>query len=136
MKPVILNQSFEYLEVGGDNLIISSSDANFYAISRDTWFFLELFKYGALVDYVLKKIERNQPTSKSTIDEYRKLIATMMDKDVLVESSKFINPKLQREYCRSSPILKEYNIEWIRNNHPETIISDKFCDTWNPASPE
>lgn len=131
-KALKLNDKFEFIEVGDSNVLISPSGLEFYAVNRPFWDFLTLFEYGAKQGYVMSSI-RSFGGNKLFDDEYRELLLELKKHNALVESEKFINPRIDVDYCKVIPVLKIYDRQWILDNHPELLKSVQFSDTWSPA---
>lgn len=135
LKPVILNNEFEFMEVGDSNVLISPKGLEFYAVNREFWDFLCLFKYGADLNYVVEAIEifYGKTKPKIYLKEFKDIFEELENCLVLVPSKKFINPRIEMEFCKAKPVLKIYDRKWIEDNHPELLISVNFSDTWSPA---
>lgn len=133
INAVILNDKFEFMEVGPSNVLISPKGLEFYAVDRDFWKFLNLFEYGAEFNYVMSAIEDFSGKSKVYKKEYKEIFNKLESASALIKSKKFIHPRIDSKYCTTKPEFQKYDRKWIEKHHPELLVSVNFSDTWGPS---
>lgn len=132
---LILNKDFKLMEVGPDHVLIAPDGNEFHAVNAEMFEFIQLFSSGAEADYVVEQLQQKFGSQGMNKHEITEIIDQLESSSILLYAEAFVRPTFERVVDFRRPVTLRYDIDWMREHHPEMIDSPtSFGDTWSPAA--